>query len=60
MFALEFLYQYARTRSTFKTLIDALQSFVEASNNGAREGAGKTRQIDPLVESGSYSVKREL
>lgn len=68
-FALDALYKYTRARPGFRTLIDALQPFVETLNAGkgpraaakaAFEGAEKTRKMDALVGRASYVAKEEL
>ncbi|QID84462.1 Dihydroxyacetone kinase 2 [Saccharomyces pastorianus] len=68
-FALEALYKYTRARPGYRTLIDALQPFVETLNAGkgpraaaqaAIEGAEKTRKMDALVGRASYVAKEEL
>lgn len=67
--ALKALYKYTRARPGYRTLIDALQPFVEALKNGssprdavkaAHEGAEKTRKMDALVGRASYVAKEEL
>ncbi|QLG70989.1 hypothetical protein HG535_0B00260 [Zygotorulaspora mrakii] len=67
--ALEALYKYTRARPGYRTLIDALQPFVETLNAGkgpraaveaAQQGAEKTRKMDALVGRASYVAKEEL
>lgn len=67
--ALDALYKYTRARPGYRTLIDALQPFVETLNAGkgpraaakaAHEGAEKTRKMDALVGRASYVAKEEL
>ncbi|KAM3164717.1 Dihydroxyacetone kinase 2 [Lachancea thermotolerans] len=67
--ALDALYKYTRARPGYRTLIDALQPFVEALNSGqdprtavdaAFKGAEKTRKMDALVGRASYVAKEEL
>lgn len=68
-FALDALYKYTRARPGYRTLIDALQPFVETLNAGkgpraaakaAHEGAEKTRKMEALVGRASYVAKEEL
>ncbi|CUS24593.1 LAQU0S17e02564g1_1 [Lachancea quebecensis] len=67
--ALDALYKYTSARPGYRTLIDALQPFVEALNMGkgpriaveaALNGAEKTRKMDALVGRASYVAKEEL
>lgn len=67
--ALDALYKYTRARPGYRTLIDALQPFVEALKAGkgpraaaqaAYDGAEKTRKMDALVGRASYVAKEEL
>ena len=60
---------YTRARPGYRTLIDALQPFVEALKAGkgpraaaqaAHDGAEKTRKMDALVGRASYVAKEEL
>lgn len=67
--ALDALYKYTRARPGYRTLIDALQPFVQTLNAGkgprsaakaAHEGAEKTRKMEALVGRASYVAKEEL
>ncbi|SCV99309.1 LAFE_0A00342g1_1 [Lachancea fermentati] len=67
--ALDALYKYTLARPGYRTLIDALQPFVDALQAGkgpreaveaANEGAENTRKMEALVGRASYVAKEEL
>lgn len=68
-YALDALFKYTRARKGFRTLIDAIQPFVETLNEGkgldaaakaATEGSEQTRKMDAVVGRASYVAKEEL
>lgn len=67
--ALDVLYKYTKARKGGRTLIDALEPFVEALSNGssfeeavqaAEDGANSTRKLDAKFGRASYVSKEEL
>lgn len=68
-YALDALFKYTRARKGFRTLIDALQPFVEGLSEGkslkeaakaATVGSDQTRKMDAVVGRASYVAKEEL